>query len=215
MDLLAQRRAVLLRVAQQHVGVGLVEHGVLDPGVAGGQGPLENDALLGEPDLQHGHPGNGRVGVVLCRAVDRVVGADDQRHVCSLELVVDLVHFEHDVVRDIRLRQQHVQLPRHASSDGVDGEGHLHLVGAEAGHHLRDRVLPLSHGESVPGDDDDLLRRDQLLHDVVEVDYSGLAFDGHLRALGGAQTAKDHGDDGAVHGLAHDPRQNGTAGPNQ
>lgn len=38
------------------------------------------------------------------------------------EIVVDLIHLKNNIVRHAGFSQQHVQLPRHAPSDGVDAK---------------------------------------------------------------------------------------------
>ena len=41
------------------------------------------------------------------------------------EVLVDLVHLEHDVVGHLGLGEQHVHVPGHAAGDRVNGEAHV------------------------------------------------------------------------------------------
>ena len=67
-------------------------------------------------------PAIGRAGLVERGRVDRVVGADDEHDVGVGEVVVDLVHLEHDVVGHLGLGEQHVHVPGQAAGDRVDAE---------------------------------------------------------------------------------------------
>ena len=50
---------------------------VVDTSVASGHGALHEDDVLGFPNLDHGHSGDGGGGILFGRRVDRVVGSDD------------------------------------------------------------------------------------------------------------------------------------------
>src|SRR5690349_18134574 len=60
-------------VAEEHLGVVAVEQWVLDAGVAGGHGAFEHDDVLGFPNPQDGHPGDGASRVFGRGGVDGVV----------------------------------------------------------------------------------------------------------------------------------------------
>ena len=82
------------------------------------------------------------------------------------------LHFFHllnDIVGDTDLSQQDVKLSGHTSSDWVNGESELDsLLSHELGD-LTDNVLGLSDGESVSGDDNDLLGLGHQLNNLLDV----------------------------------------------
>ena len=84
---------------------------------------------LGLPHLEDRHAVDRARRVVERAGVDDVVGADDEHDVGLREVVVDLLHLEHDVVRHLGFGEQHVHVPGQAAGDRVDGEAH---VGARA-----------------------------------------------------------------------------------
>src|SRR5665811_231592 len=114
-----------LRVAEQHLRVLAEEQRVLHTGVARVHAPLEHDDVTSLPHLEDRHAGD-RAGRVLERGrVDRVVRADDQHDIGVVEVVVDLVHLEHDVVRHLRLGEQHVHVTGQTTGDRVDAEPYV------------------------------------------------------------------------------------------
>jgi hypothetical protein len=80
-----------------------------------------------------------------------------------------------DVVGDARLREQHVQLARHAARDGVDAKAHVDALLRERRAELRNRVLCICDRESVARHDHDLHatrhvtfhQRDTLMHTLL------------------------------------------------
>ena len=56
---------------------------------------LHHNRLFALPSVQHRHPCNRRA-LLKSDWVDRVVRADDERQIGFLEVVIDLVHFQHD-----------------------------------------------------------------------------------------------------------------------
>mmetsp|Transcript_27536 Transcript_27536/g.90285 ORF Transcript_27536/g.90285 Transcript_27536/m.90285 type:complete len:538 (-) Transcript_27536:344-1957(-) len=203
----------LLGVAEEHVGVFIVEDGVVAARVADrAHGALEHADIASLPHANNGHAGDGRAGVVLRVRVDGVARADDEDDVGLRQLVVDLLHLEHDVVRHSRLGEQHVELPRHAARHRVDGEAQVDALGAELLCDLRHRVLPVCDGETVPRHHDHLLGRLEVLDRRLDVGEGRLALEDHrLAAAGGrgAVPAQQHRHDVAVHRDAHDVRQDG------
>lgn len=93
--------AAIIRIAEQHLRVLHEKHGVRHIGVPARHAALHDDDMLALPRVQHGHAGDGAPGLQRDR-VHCVVGADDERHVGFVEVVVDLVHLEHDVVAHAR-----------------------------------------------------------------------------------------------------------------
>ena len=91
------------------------------------------------------------------------------------EFVVDLVHFEDDVVRDIRLGEQDVHVAGQASGDGVDGEFDLDAAFFEDLADLGERVLCLCDREAVAGNDDDLFGVEQQVGRTGCIDDRDLA----------------------------------------
>src|SRR5262249_62262710 len=102
------------------------------------------------PDLQHRHGGNRAGRVFLGGRIDDVVGADDHRDVGIREIVVHLVHLEHDVVGDLGLGEQHVHVAGHAAGDRVYAETDVYALLAQKPRDLVNRVLRLRHGHAVP-----------------------------------------------------------------
>ena len=107
--------ARLARVAEEHLRPGHEEHRVRDVGcdaaavsascpgdsmgaaltVAAGHAALHDDDLLALPRVQDRHTRDGRARLERDR-VHGVVRTDDERHVRIREVVVDLVHLEHN-----------------------------------------------------------------------------------------------------------------------
>src|SRR5262249_14237528 len=114
----------------------------------------EDDDVVGVPHSEHRHAGDGAVRVLGGGRVDGVVGADDEDDGGVVEVVVDLVHFQHDVVRHLGLGQQHVHVARQAPGDGVDAEPDVAAVSAQLGGRVGPPVLGLRHRHAVAGGDD-------------------------------------------------------------
>ena len=91
----------------------------------GSHRPLEGHHLSRVPHPEHGHARDGRRQVVLGARVYRVRGPDDEHHVRRREVAVDLIDFEHALVRDAGLSEVHIELPRHAPGHRVDAKAHL------------------------------------------------------------------------------------------
>ena len=72
-----------------------VPRGTLARTVAATHATLHHNDLLALPRVQHGHSRNRTTGFERNR-VDRVVRANDERHVCLAEVVINLVHLQHD-----------------------------------------------------------------------------------------------------------------------
>jgi hypothetical protein len=85
-------------------------------------------------------PAMGRVRIVLRRRVHDVVGADDDDDIRVREVLVDLVHLQHDVVGHLGLGQQHVHVPRQTARDRVDGEAHLLARRAQLARQFADTI---------------------------------------------------------------------------
>jgi hypothetical protein len=113
-----------------------------------------NTTTLRLPHVQHGHAGDRRARVFRRGGVDGVVRADDEHDVGLGEVVVDLVEFEHDVVRHLGFGEQHVHVARQAPGDGMDAEAHLDAALAQPLREVGDRVLRLRDGHAVARRDD-------------------------------------------------------------
>eukprot|EP00906_Rhabdomonas_costata_P036632 RCo051364 len=208
--------ADLLGIAEEHRRVGVEKHGVVHPRIPRGERALDDDHLFGLPDMQHGHPGNRGVGVCHRGAVHGVVGPQHNRDVRGGEILIDLVHLKHNVVRDARLGEQHVHMPRHASSHGVDRKPELHPVRGEEAEHLRDSVLGLRNSHTVTRNKDHGLRIDKQLGRLWGQDRGvGAGIADRHRPLPGAEASKQHADDVTVHRHAHDVRQDRPAAAHQ
>ena len=94
------------------------------------------------------------------------------------EVLVDLVHLQHDVVGHLGLGQQHVHVPRQAAGDGVDGEAHLlALARATCRVSSLTDLLRLRHRHAVARHDDDAVGVVQRLRHAGGVDGDLLALD--------------------------------------
>src|SRR5699024_8732803 len=144
-------------------------------------------------------------GVFGCGRVDRVIGADHQDHRGFVEVVVDLVHFQDDVVGHLGFGQQDVHVSGQTSSHRVDTEPDLDTPVAQLADQIGDRVLGLGHGHTVAGCDDDRVGVTQQFGRALGGDL--VVFAHVIIASGGGfdpEPAGDHRDERAVHGLAHD-----------
>ena len=112
---------------------------------------LEEDDVPRLPHLDDGHARNVAVGVGLGGGVHRVVRADHHRDVLLLHNLVDLLHFQHLVVGDTRLGEQHVELPRHAPGHRVHRELHIFALLRQGVGDGRDRALRLGDCQTVAG----------------------------------------------------------------
>src|SRR2546422_8582933 len=105
-----QLRQGVLGVAEEHDRLGVVEQLVIDAGEAGAHAALHEHDVLRLVGVEDGHPIDRAARRVVCRRVDHVVGANDERDVRGLELVVDLVHLLELVVGDVRLSKEYVHV---------------------------------------------------------------------------------------------------------
>ncbi len=76
----------------------------------------------------------GLLGLERAAGLTTLAGADNDGHVGSRKLRIDLVHLHQLVVGHVGLGQQHVHVARHAPGDGVDAVLHgdttlLQLIG--------------------------------------------------------------------------------------
>ena len=78
-------------------------------------------------------PAIGLPGSSVGGRVHGVVGADDEHDVGVGEVVVDLVHLQHDVVGHLGLGEQHVHVPGQAAGDRVDAEADVDAACRAAG----------------------------------------------------------------------------------
>src|SRR3984957_3637351 len=103
----------LLGVAEKHHGVVAVEQRIVDAGIARGERALVEHHGAGLPHLEHGHAVDRRFRIVLGGRVGHVIGADDVGDIRLGELRIDVLQFEHLVVRHVGFRQQHVHMAGH------------------------------------------------------------------------------------------------------
>ena len=147
----------LARVAEEHLRVVLVEQRVFDAGVAARHPALEHDAGLRFPDFEDGHAVDRARRIVERAGIDDVVGADHDRDIGLGEVVIDLFHLDHDVVRHARFGEQHVHVTGQPSGDRMDGEADVDAALAQQLGDVEHRILRLRDGHAVAGDDDDAL----------------------------------------------------------
>ena len=162
-------------------------------------------------------PETGRAGPASRRVRD-VVGADDQRDVSSGELRVDVLHLLELRIGHVRLREQHVHVPRHPAGDRVDRVLHVDAALLEQLGQLADGVLGLGDREAVARDHDHVLGVGQLDRDVVRADRADRAARPG-RGPGGVVAATEPADhdvhDRPVHGVGHELGQDRTRGPDE
>src|SRR5690606_197237 len=109
------------------------------------------------PAFEDGHAVDGAGRIVERAGVDDVVGADHDDDVRLGEIVVDLVHFEDDVVGDVGFGEQHVHVTGKTACHGMNREAHLGPGVAEGLGDFVQRVLGLGGGHAVARDHDDVL----------------------------------------------------------
>ena len=177
---------------------------------------FRHEDLLGLPAFQNRHAGNGAVRVVLSGRVHDVVRADDDGDIRFREVVVDLVHFQHDVIRHFGFRQQHVHVTGQTACNRVDCKADVLALGAQTTGQLGHVLLGLCHSHTVTGDDDHAVGLFQGSSHTIGIDGNLLAFDFHGRAVRAAtKAAKNNRDERAVHRLTHDVGQDRTRRTNQ
>jgi hypothetical protein len=203
-----------LGVAEEHARVLAEEERVVDAGEARTHAALEHEHGPRLVDVDDRHAVDRAVLVLAGRRVDHVVGADDDAHVHVRHARVDVVHLDELLVGHVGLGEEHVHVAGHAAGHRVDGEGHLGAVLLEQVAELADHVLRLGDGHAVAGDEHDRLRGLEDEVGVVGDDRLDLALDlGGL--LGGAEAGEQHVRQRAVHGLAHDVREDDARGTDQ
>lgn len=201
-----------LGVSQEHLGVLLEEQWVGDISVSSSHGSLNDDDVLGVPDLKDGHSGDGRVWIFLSGGVNNIVGSTDEDDISVAEMVVDFFHLFDDIVGDSDLSQEDVKLSWHTSSDWVDGESELDsLLSHELGD-LSDDVLGLGDGQSVSWNDNDLLGLAHQLSNLFNIGLSMSSSDFHGLSSRSQISVGSENDvlKRSVHGLTHDVGQNST-----
>mmetsp|Transcript_152256 Transcript_152256/g.369774 ORF Transcript_152256/g.369774 Transcript_152256/m.369774 type:complete len:257 (+) Transcript_152256:169-939(+) len=207
----------LLGITKEHLGVLLVEDGVVQVRVAAAHGPLAEDHLLGAPDLNHGHAPDRATFNLLRRGVHHVIGADDEHQVVGLHVRIHLVHLHDPLMRNAGLGQQHVHLSWHAACHGVDSKLEVDLMAVADGRNVSHRSLSMRHRHAVPWNNKDLLGvRDHLrncgnagLRVLLRCTVATLC---HRHVV---DATEEDVEDVAVHGVAHDLRQDGTAEANE
>mmetsp|Transcript_7123 Transcript_7123/g.16243 ORF Transcript_7123/g.16243 Transcript_7123/m.16243 type:complete len:296 (-) Transcript_7123:2128-3015(-) len=206
-----------LRIAQKHVRVLAVEERIFHVGVSTRKASLEHDHLARFPHLNDGHARQLRVGILNRVGVDGVVRSHDERCVKAAHLIVDLLHLEHDVVRNTRLRQEHVQLSGHSARNGVDANHHLAVVRLQHANEVRESALRLRHRQAVAWHDQNLLGiRERLCrlghvarHALATLDVAQLHRSGRLLCLRERSLdAKEHVDEASIHRMAHVQAEN-------
>lgn len=111
----------IIRIPKQHLRILHIKHRIRHICIPARHAALHNHHMLALPRMQHRHSRN-RAPRLHRNRIYRVVGANYQRDVGVREVVVDLVHFEHNVVGHRRFGEENVALAWHAAGDGVDGE---------------------------------------------------------------------------------------------
>mmetsp|Transcript_39632 Transcript_39632/g.100677 ORF Transcript_39632/g.100677 Transcript_39632/m.100677 type:complete len:336 (+) Transcript_39632:127-1134(+) len=203
----------LLRVTQQHVSVLLVEDGIVEVSIAAGHGALHEDDLLGPPDLDDGHAPNRTTLDLLRRGIHHVVCADDKHHVVVLHTRIDLIHLKDPLVWHSCLGQEHVHLTGHAAGDGVDPELQIDIVASEQAGNLAHGSLCTRHGHAVARDHQYLSGIDKQLRHGINARLGVLLWatvrTRRHRCI--VHSPEEHVEDIAVHSVAHDLCEDGSA----
>ena len=95
------------------------------------------------------HTGNRAARVFGGGRVYGVVGTDNQHHIGAWEIVVDFVHFQHDVIGHMGLGEQHVHVSGQATRHRVNAETHVDATVPQDFRHFADAVLGLRHSHAV------------------------------------------------------------------
>ena len=165
------------------------------------------------PDLELRHPVDRTASVAQGVGVDDIIRTDHEHDVGFFEVVVDILHFEHDFVGDVGFGQKHVHMSWHAPGDGVNSEEDLYAGVAKLACNLAHAVLGLGHRHAVSGYDHyafcvlEFGRYIGRSHRAYLADLAVRRGDGF--SFGSAKAAEDHVPDGAVHGAAHDVAEDG------
>ena len=126
--------------------------------------------------------------------------------------MINFVHLGHDVVGDFRFCEQYVHVAGHAACHRMNRELHIDTALPQQFGDLEHGVLGLRDSHSVPRDEDDLGCVPQDFRGVLRADRLYLTLwarcAGDHRATAGAETARNHAEEVAVHRPAHDVGQN-------
>lgn len=142
------------RITEQHLRARHVEHRVRHIRIATRHPPLHDDGILALPRMQDRHTLD-RASLLQRDRVDRVIRADYQGQIRLCEVIIDLVHLEHNVIRHASLRQKHIALSWHPTCNGVDSEPDADAFGTQEGDDVGDCILRFGNGHAVTYYDDD------------------------------------------------------------
>mmetsp|Transcript_107846 Transcript_107846/g.230268 ORF Transcript_107846/g.230268 Transcript_107846/m.230268 type:complete len:304 (-) Transcript_107846:1084-1995(-) len=130
-----------LRRAKKHSAVLADEERVVHAAVTGPETPLDDNHSLCTPNLDDRHACNGAVWLLGSSWIHDVVGAQDEGNIELLHAGIHLGHLFHDVVGNLRLRQEYVHVawkaPRHRVNSEEDADTH----GSQSRRDVGDRML--------------------------------------------------------------------------
>ncbi|CNU83885.1 Uncharacterised protein [Salmonella enterica subsp. enterica serovar Bovismorbificans] len=109
------------------------------------------------------------------RRVHRIVRANHQHGIGIGEIIIDLVHLQHDVIRHFRLRQQHVHMPRQATRHRMNAETHVDPARAQFFGDFRHRILRLRYRHPIPRRNNDGVGVFQHLSGLFRRDFAMFA----------------------------------------
>ena len=95
------------------------------------------------------HAVDRRLLVGLRRRVGNVIGADDESNVSGAEFGVDVFELEDFIIRNLRFREEHIHVPRHAPGDRMNGVFHFNAFFFQTVRHLFQGVLGLGDRHAV------------------------------------------------------------------
>lgn len=130
--------------------------------------------------------------------------------------MVDVLHFEDDVVGDADLGEEDVELAGHATGNWVDCEADVDVILFQNFGDFSNGILGMPHSHPIARHDHNILRIDHHLGHRLNIRLHMLLMLDLGRHLARRRPRpKDHIIERPVHRLAHNIRQDGTRRPNQ
>src|ERR1043166_1269894 len=136
-----------------------------------------------------------------------LIGADHHSHVGGRHFRINLLHFVERRIGHVGFSQKHVHVSGHASGHGMNGVFQGDAAFFQDIAKLAAGVLRLGGGHAVSGNKDHLAGIGELDSNVIEPNFAHGTGDRGFRGDGSAKAAKQHIGDGAVHGAAHENRE--------
>mmetsp|Transcript_42226 Transcript_42226/g.90699 ORF Transcript_42226/g.90699 Transcript_42226/m.90699 type:complete len:1064 (-) Transcript_42226:53-3244(-) len=213
LDLAGELLSLALGISQKHLGVLLVEYRIVNVSISSSHCPLHENGLLCLPHLKHRHASNRAIFDFLCSAVRDVIGSNNDADIGILHIWIDLLHLQDPVVGNSGLCQEHIHLTRHSASDRMDSKAAFDTSCLQGRGQLGHRCLCSGNSHAIARDDDHRFCRSQCVGSRVDGGLHMLpSFLDSARGLGlHAHATEDDIHDIAIHGIAHNLRQDCSA----